>query len=30
LTTSTAIAIVVVWTLVPLVVGAWRTQTSDA
>ena len=27
---STAIAILVAWTLVPLVVGAWRTQTSDA
>ena len=26
----TAIAILVVWTLVPLAVGAWRTQTSDA
>ena len=27
---STAIAILVVWTLVPLAAGAWRTQTSDA
>jgi ABC-type transport system involved in multi-copper enzyme maturation permease subunit len=26
----TAVAILVIWTLVPLVVGAWRTQTSDA
>jgi hypothetical protein len=27
---STAIAILVVWTLAPLAVGAWRTQTRDA
>ena len=27
---STAIAILVVWTLVPLAVGAWRTRTRDA
>ena len=27
---STAIAILVVWTLVPLAAGAWRTQTADA
>ena len=27
---STAIAILLFWTLVPLAVGAWRTQASDA
>jgi hypothetical protein len=27
---STAIAVLVAWTLVPLVFGAWRTQTRDA
>jgi hypothetical protein len=27
---STAIAILVAWTLVPLVAGAWRTRTADA
>ena len=27
---STAIAILVVWTLVPLAAGAWRTSTADA
>ena len=27
---TTAIAILVVWTLVPLAAGAWRTRTSDA
>jgi hypothetical protein len=28
--TSTAVAILVFWTLVPLAAGAWRTRTSDA
>jgi hypothetical protein len=27
---TTAIVLIVVWTLAPLVAGAWRTQTRDA